>query len=170
MITKQQAIEATEFHCGDCTRTVGPRGGVRISSEVWRRNGRTQTWKTRPDAFSVPVKHGLSDYFTVTQHCDGWHVAMDCPLLAFAELPQTVATRMAIVYRGMGQAPFEESSGRADPIHQRPAQGSRRLGRVVAALRRADETRRRRAHADPRSHRARAMNVGEQAALERVLP
>lgn len=28
----------------------------------WRRNGRTQTWKTRPGEFRIPVKHGLYAY------------------------------------------------------------------------------------------------------------
>jgi len=90
-ITKQQAMKANEFHCGDCTRRVGPRGGITVSSEVWRRNGATKTWTTRPNDFNVPVKYGLRDYFTVTQYAEGWHVAADCPLLVFAELPQAVA-------------------------------------------------------------------------------
>lgn len=28
----------------------------------FRRNGKTQTWKTRPDAFRIPVKRGLKEY------------------------------------------------------------------------------------------------------------
>ena len=27
-----------------------------VTQEVWRRNGKTQTWKTRPNEFRVPVK------------------------------------------------------------------------------------------------------------------
>lgn len=27
-----------------------------------RRNGKTKTWKTRPEDFQIPIKHGLYDY------------------------------------------------------------------------------------------------------------
>ena len=27
-----------------------------------RRNGKTKTWKTRPNEFKIPVKHGMYDY------------------------------------------------------------------------------------------------------------
>jgi len=33
-----------------------------------RRNGKTQTWKTRPDEFRIPVKHGLKNTFNITHH------------------------------------------------------------------------------------------------------
>lgn len=32
----------------------------------WRRNGKTQTWKTRPDEFRIPVKQGLWAYDQLT--------------------------------------------------------------------------------------------------------
>lgn len=32
-----------------------------------RRNGATQTWKTRPDEFSTPVKVGFRECFRVTE-------------------------------------------------------------------------------------------------------
>ncbi len=32
-----------------------------------RRNGKTQTWKTRPNDFRIPIKHGLYDYGNITQ-------------------------------------------------------------------------------------------------------
>ena len=55
MITKAQAIEAREF--------------VHIASgRTWRRNGRTQTWKTRPQEFRIPVKFGLYAYGNITQY------------------------------------------------------------------------------------------------------
>jgi len=34
----------------------------------WRVNGVVQTWKTRPNEFKVPVKHGMYDYGYITQH------------------------------------------------------------------------------------------------------
>jgi hypothetical protein len=40
-----------------------------------RRNGKTQTWKTRPVEFRIPVKHGLYDYFNIDQNnCNEWTV------------------------------------------------------------------------------------------------
>ena len=59
MITKEQATSEREFHFGECRILVGPRGGETLQCEVWRRSGRTQTWKTRPEDFRVPVKYGL---------------------------------------------------------------------------------------------------------------
>lgn len=39
---------------------------------VCRRNGKTQTWKTRPDDYRIPVKAGLRAYgnVTPTNHSD----------------------------------------------------------------------------------------------------
>ena len=33
---------------------------------VWRRNGKTKLWKTRPDDFRVPIKYGLREYSYIT--------------------------------------------------------------------------------------------------------
>ncbi len=30
--------------------------------ERWKVNGKPKTWKTRPEAVRVPIKHGLYDY------------------------------------------------------------------------------------------------------------
>lgn len=79
MITKQQAIEAHEFHWGECQVLVGPRGGERQVSERWRRNGRTQTWKTRPNDWRVPIKHGLYGYGEIWHTSSSrWHTLEDC--------------------------------------------------------------------------------------------
>lgn len=41
-----------------------------------RRNGKTQTWKTRPGQFSIPVKYGLKQCFNITQSdAIGWAVS-----------------------------------------------------------------------------------------------
>lgn len=81
MITKQQALDAFEFHCGECTRTTGPRGGVREVVRRWRRTGATKTWKTRTGEFSVPVKYGMRDYTYITDDNAGaFHTVDDCPL------------------------------------------------------------------------------------------
>lgn len=72
MLTKQQAIEANVFHYGDC----------QVKTERWRRNGRTQTWKTRPEDWLIPVKHGLYNYSHIG-HTEAavFHIEKDCPRL-----------------------------------------------------------------------------------------
>lgn len=82
MITKDQALTENEFHAeGRCHRTVGPRGGITETSEVWRRNGQTKVWKTRPDEFRLPLKFGIRSYDVVTHRMTGqFHVPNDCPL------------------------------------------------------------------------------------------
>jgi len=43
-----------------------------------RRNGKTRTWKTRPDRFQIPVKYGLKSYFYIDnfeyQNAGDWNV------------------------------------------------------------------------------------------------
>ena len=48
-------------------------------NQVWRRNGASRTWKTRPDAFKVPIKRGLYAYEYLTDF-NAWlfHVEADC--------------------------------------------------------------------------------------------
>ena len=84
MITKSLARElgyGQELHYGPCTRKIGPRGGVTETIERWRVSGRCKTWKTRPDEFEVPIKHGLrtSTYLT-HRNADQFHLEADCPL------------------------------------------------------------------------------------------
>lgn len=81
MITKEQAMTANEFHFDDCKIVTGPRGGNRVKIEVWRRSGKTKTWKTRPNDWRIPVKHGLYLSHEITHETAGaYHVASDCPL------------------------------------------------------------------------------------------
>lgn len=54
-ITRQQAITLGTFHY--------PGSGKDANKcFVWRRNGSTQTWVTRPAHYRVPVKYGLRTY------------------------------------------------------------------------------------------------------------
>lgn len=81
MLSNNEVMTATEFHEGECFKTVGPRGGVKVSQVIWRRNGRTQTWKTRPDDFRIPVKWGLRGYDSITPaNADRFHTNATCPL------------------------------------------------------------------------------------------
>jgi hypothetical protein len=83
MITREQALTENHFHCGECTRTIGPKGGEKVQMTFVRRTGRTQTWKTRPNEFRVPVKHGLRDSGYITQdNAHAFHLDSDCPVRA----------------------------------------------------------------------------------------
>lgn len=84
MLTRQRALTSDEFHHGECTRTVGPRGGVDLKQTRVRRNGMTQTWVTRPTEWRLPVKYGIRarDQFSIREYdAAQWHAREDCPLL-----------------------------------------------------------------------------------------
>jgi hypothetical protein len=73
------------WHYGECRKIVGPRGGVTIVQERWRRNGATKTWKTRPGHFRIPITYGYSrgqlyGYLT-HENAHEFHRASDCPLI-----------------------------------------------------------------------------------------
>ena len=79
-ITKEQAVSMAnvEFH------TPHERGE---RYNTWRRSGRTNVWKTKPDKFLVPVKFGLHRYGYVSERglvAKGYvsvelHLPEDCP-------------------------------------------------------------------------------------------
>lgn len=74
-------LNATMYHAGTCTETIGPRGGRTVRVERYRRNGRTRTWKRSPERFEIPVKYGLYGYGTIDAgNAHGFHAAADCPL------------------------------------------------------------------------------------------
>jgi hypothetical protein len=88
MITRQQALVEPEFHTNRCARVVGPRGGVQITQQRVRRNGMTQTWKTRPDEWRIPVKYGIAargQFSIFSRDADRWHAASECPLQTHLE-------------------------------------------------------------------------------------
>lgn len=71
-ITKDQAINVGYFH--NNTERNADSTCVR-----YRRNGSTQTWKTRPDEWRIPVKYGLKGAFSLRQYDAGQvHAAEDC--------------------------------------------------------------------------------------------
>lgn len=74
-----QEIHFTGRH--ECTRTIGPKGGVTENVTRCRPSGKCQTWKTRPDEFRLPVKHGLYESGEIThRNCSDFHLASECPL------------------------------------------------------------------------------------------
>jgi hypothetical protein len=70
MLTKYDAVHASRFHHVSMTQASGTQC-MRV-----RRNGATQTWKTRPDEFRIPVKWGLKVYYQIfdTEAAE-WNVA-----------------------------------------------------------------------------------------------
>jgi hypothetical protein len=86
MITKTEAVTLTHgqtLHCTfrkPCKVVTGPRGGRTEQVVRVRVSGQCQTWKTRPDAFRVPVKHGLYDNGEITERNGGdFHTSDACP-------------------------------------------------------------------------------------------
>ena len=77
---KETALATDRFHYGECRKVVGPRGGVRVYIEEYRRNGRNRTWKTQ-DRFEIPIKYGMRGYEIITaSNVDRFHAEKDCPL------------------------------------------------------------------------------------------
>ena len=83
-VSKEQAMNAQhrqEFHYGECTVYNGPKGGKRFNRYVVRVTGLCKTWKTRPEEFSLPIRHGLYRSGAITHwNNNEFHSAQDCPL------------------------------------------------------------------------------------------
>ena len=80
--TRAQALTLNEIHDdGGCPSNPDRRGRDKGAIR-WRRNGRTQTWVTRPNDFRMPIKHGLRDYSEVTPSWNNVHAPEDCPRTA----------------------------------------------------------------------------------------
>lgn len=61
-ITKEIALTANEFYSTHLTNKDRNKTPLRV-----RRNGKTQTWKTRPADFKIPIKYGLYECAYITQ-------------------------------------------------------------------------------------------------------
>lgn len=70
MITKEQAVSAAILH------HVSLKGSDKQPVRC-RVNGACKTWKTRPDDWRLPVKHGLRNCFYISPHYNAsdWEVA-----------------------------------------------------------------------------------------------
>ena len=78
MITKEQMIDPNnrEFHHVSMTQSGYPKP---VCYRV-RRNGRTHTWKTRPEEFKMPYKWGLYEHGYIDHYnADEWVLASECP-------------------------------------------------------------------------------------------
>lgn len=85
-MTRDEALNNSDFHYGNCTRSTGPRGGVKEHVIAVRRTGQNKTWKTRPEDFRVPVKHGMYDSGEIVpSNLAEFHLPAQCPLLDGAD-------------------------------------------------------------------------------------
>lgn len=76
-----EAARESYIHWGNCTREIGPRGGVKVHQTICKVNGALKTWKTRPNEYRLPVKHGLRGYGEVTPDTiSQFHLESECPL------------------------------------------------------------------------------------------
>ena len=80
MITKQQAETLTSFKqisaypktyvsftIGRAIQHYDGTKTVPLAKPVnWRANGKCKVWKTRPNEFKLPIKHGLRSYAYLT--------------------------------------------------------------------------------------------------------
>jgi hypothetical protein len=83
MITREQALAAdyrTEFHAGECVKTIGPRGGEKLRQETWRVNGKCKVWKREPARFQLPLKFGFNGPYTYLDETNAhlFHLAAEC--------------------------------------------------------------------------------------------
>ena len=79
MITKAQAMSRKDFiqkfvYVNPVTkldtngRMIHHYTDIKLADKVikWCANGKCKTWKTRPNEFKLPIKHGLYDYGYIT--------------------------------------------------------------------------------------------------------
>jgi len=70
MITKQDAVNAT-YRQEFWHKTAKNADGSPVRCRV---NGVCKVWKTRPDEFRLPVKHGLKQCFYIEQdNANEWY-------------------------------------------------------------------------------------------------
>lgn len=85
MVTKEQALQFDEFHYTgyeECSKHVGPKGGITYNITKVRRSGKTQVWKRNPNRFRLPIKYGMYESSAITEdNADQFHVACYCPAL-----------------------------------------------------------------------------------------
>ena len=73
MITKTQALELKHGKILHHVKLKNSDGKTPLRCRV---NGSVQTWKTKPEEFKLPVKHGLRDCFYITNsNAAEWEVA-----------------------------------------------------------------------------------------------
>lgn len=93
-ITPQTALLAGHFW----HRTATTKDGIRAIQ--CRRNGKTQTWKTRPNEFKIPCKYGMYDFFYITdKNAADWSIQPipDKPKPAKVKKPKPVVNPSSLM-------------------------------------------------------------------------
>lgn len=93
MVTREQVLAApyhqiyhAEFNGNHCSCLVGPRGAIHLHFVAVRCNGSVRTWKTRPEEFRLPIKHGMRGYAYIDQdNASHFHREEDCRALQQAQ-------------------------------------------------------------------------------------
>ena len=110
MVTKEQLVAMNgygELHYTgkhECTRAIGPRGGITETVTRIRLSGQCKTWKRDQARFHQPVKYGFyeSGYIDERNAVD-WHKVCDCPLKQAETKPElsqdTLAKLTRLAYR-----------------------------------------------------------------------
>ena len=77
-ITKDSALTKDVFHVIVSEAIASSSIPVRYCT-VWKRIGKTKTWKRDTNRFSIPVKHGLC-YGTIVSERDNTYLPEECPV------------------------------------------------------------------------------------------
>lgn len=90
MITKETAQTlgyGTTLHCcikHECSKTVGPRGGITENITRVRVSGSCKTWKTRPNEYHLPIKWGLRESYWIDEDNNrSFHLPSECEVSQF---------------------------------------------------------------------------------------
>lgn len=94
-----KAVSDGYVHFGNCTREIGPRGGIKEHTTTCKVNGQLKTWKTRPGEYRLPIKHGMRGYGEVTPaSAHQFHNLDECPLRTDGKVANDVhETRVQLV-------------------------------------------------------------------------
>lgn len=77
-LSMSDALNESYFHVAGSLRKNG-------ECQLWRRNGSTQTWKTRPTEYRIPVKNGLKNFGYIT-HTTEAHLERACTVVPVRNL------------------------------------------------------------------------------------
>jgi hypothetical protein len=78
-MTKEQIETANVFHHGTCRVSLRD-GKLAVESRIFKRHGKTRRWKDDPEAFAIPIRHGVANHATLhNNNASEFHLAEECP-------------------------------------------------------------------------------------------
>lgn len=82
ILNAEQIRDSRHFHVGTCTRTVGPKGGIKDDVITVRRYSDTKYGNgSNSDQFTITTKHGLYTYYYINNNnVADVHAWDDCPI------------------------------------------------------------------------------------------